>query len=86
MFKNLLAKLFTAYVRGLVKQGLAMAQFYLATMPADQVTQAKTTLKAAIQTLHKVPGELRKYACWEVDQVDATDVGDLLAKLQALVA
>lgn len=84
MLKKLVAWLFTKEVKRLVGQGIDVLRLSLLARP-ESVETAKAKICEEIQDQHKVPGELRRWACWFVSSQDAADVNQLLTKLQTAV-
>jgi hypothetical protein len=84
MLKKLVAWLFTREVKRLVGKGIDVLRLSLLAKP-QTVEQAKVRICEDIQDQHKVPGELRRWACWFVSSQDAEDVNHLLTKLQQAV-
>jgi len=84
VFKKLIAWLFTREVKRLVGQGIDVLRLSLLAKPST-VDQAKVKICEEIQDQRKVPGELRRWACWFVNSQDAGDVNQLLTKLLVAV-
>lgn len=81
MWKQLLEWLWTRQVKRVLATALALAAV---GVTETSVAAAKAKVKRAIQDQHKVPGELRRVACWWVDDITAGDVHGLMRRLDAL--
>lgn len=51
----------------------------------DSISDAKAWLCAEIQSKHRVPGELRRWACAIVNDLDAKDLLAWLSRVRAVV-
>ena len=69
-------------VRNVIKTAVKQARAALLVMDEREVTRAKATICVRIQQQRKVPGEIRRWAVAWVDSLDATDVDNLLTRLE----
>ncbi len=83
MLKRILLALFKGQVKKVILAALGMLAL---SVDGDSVEAAKVKIKKEIQRQKKIPGDLRKIACWWVDDQDAEDVIGLIDKLQASLA
>lgn len=83
MLRKLAEWLFKGQLRSMLKAALTMLA--LSVDEAD-VEKAKKEISDAVIKQRGVPGELRKYAAWRIDQVTAQNVTQLITKLERLFA
>lgn len=82
-----LEKLIVAFVWPLIRSAVVPEVLSAITNLSDaDVATAKKTLDTNVQSLHHVPGEIRRFIVSEIDGISAVSVDELKAALIAKVS
>ena len=84
-FSHWIAKQAGKQWREALEKALLGAANYINGLRPDQVDAAKERLCEYVQDQRKVPGEIRRIACREINAASAKSVAGLLIKLEALL-
>ena len=86
MLTKLWIRLVWGQIKALIRQAIGEVATEVLRMEPTKLQEAKERIKRKIQDQHRIPGTLRKWACWEVDDITAADIAGLVRKLEALAA